>query len=473
MSNFDVLGMCLRNLIKRKLRTFLTMLGVIIGTAALVLTTSLGLATDARFARQMEDMEADLTVIQIYAGGRWTQDSDGNWQAPTYIPDLDDQAFETFNRIPGVRVATPLMRGTLYLRSGPYAMDAWNVQGVKPEALALMGYSLSDGRFLEEGDRFAAVFGSSAERNFERLGVDWMNRADRLWRERSGEEVETFVDVFNDEITFSFDYRFTWAGMEDMDIEEAFRPVSSFPLEVVGVMAPTGDTWGVDGSFFMDIETLQYLDQRRQEAERDNQQEWGWFSAIQTGPRLTYDQGFVRVYDFNQTAEVADAIEAMGFSVWYQGQWIRQQQEAMGAIQLLLQAIAAVSVFVAAISIANTMIMAVYERTREIGVMKVIGGAIWDIRRLFLLEAALIGLFGGVLGIGLSFAGSYALNNFDLGMFGELASAGGTGDVVSLITPWLCGVALVFASAIGLISGYFPARRATKLSALAAIRSEA
>jgi ABC-type antimicrobial peptide transport system permease subunit len=118
------------------------------------------------------------------------------------------------------------------------------------------------------------------------------------------------------------------------------------------------------------------------------------------------------------------------------------------------------------------MIMAIYERTREIGVMKVIGAAIRDIKRLFLLESALIGFFGGLFGVGFSLLASYLLNNADITLFNEMQYIGGEGGGISLVTPWLCGAALGFASVIGLVSGYFPARRAMKLSALSAIRTE-
>jgi ABC-type antimicrobial peptide transport system permease subunit len=108
--------------------------------------------------------------------------------------------------------------------------------------------------------------------------------------------------------------------------------------------------------------------------------------------------------------------------------------------------------------------------------MKVIGAAISDVRRLFLLESAMIGFFGGLFGVGLSLIGSYVLNNYNVPFMQPppMPDWMGMTEVVdpSLVTPWLCGAALLFAGVIGLVSGYFPARRATKLSALAAIRSE-
>jgi ABC-type antimicrobial peptide transport system permease subunit len=160
-----------------------------------------------------------------------------------------------------------------------------------------------------------------------------------------------------------------------------------------------------------------------------------------------------------QTNSLNDALETM------------QQQARM--IQAILGGIGAISLLVAALGITNTMIMSIYERTKEIGVMKVIGASIADIKKLFLLEAALIGLIGGVFGLLLSLVISYLLNHVRFSFFtviNEMFS--GTDLTISLITPWLCGMALIFAAFIGLVSGYFPARRAMRLSALAAIRAE-
>jgi len=117
--------------------------------------------------------------------------------------------------------------------------------------------------------------------------------------------------------------------------------------------------------------------------------------------------------------------------------------------------------------------MSIYERTREIGVMKVIGASLSDIRKLFLLEATIIGFSGGVFGVLLSLLISNLLNNSSLSFFSIFTAYLGedSSSVISLITPWLCGSAIFFATLIGLVSGYFPARRAMRLSAVNALNN--
>ncbi|MFA7463280.1 MAG: FtsX-like permease family protein, partial [Anaerovoracaceae bacterium] len=135
--------------------------------------------------------------------------------------------------------------------------------------------------------------------------------------------------------------------------------------------------------------------------------------------------------------------------------------------------IGAISLLVAALGIANTMIMSIYERTKEIGVMKVIGANLRDIRKMFLLEAGMIGFLGGLVGLVFSYAISLMLNTVLLPfMQSFLGSMGSNGSVVSVIPFWVSGSALLFATFIGLASGYYPAQRAMNLSALEGLKNE-
>ena len=155
---------------------------------------------------------------------------------------------------------------------------------------------------------------------------------------------------------------------------------------------------------------------------------------------------------------------------------------------MIFGGIAAVSLFVAAINIINTMTMAIYERTREIGVMKVLGCELGSIRTMFLLESSTIGFIGGLIGVAFSLLASFVLNNlstilaafgqdggFDLSglMGGGYYYMGGDGSAaISIIPPWLMLAALVFATLVGLVAGILPANKAVKISALEAIRHD-
>ena len=132
---------------------------------------------------------------------------------------------------------------------------------------------------------------------------------------------------------------------------------------------------------------------------------------------------------------------------------------------------------VAALSIANTMMMSIYERTREIGVMKVLGCKLSNIRMLFLAEAAYIGVFGGGMGLMVSFLMSYALNNVE--WIQEIVASFMSGSVMfstggastSVISPQLAWGTWLGVIAVSVLSGLYPAYRAMSLSSLAAIRN--
>ena len=488
MRNSDILTMCLRSLFKRKLRTILTMLGVVIGTVAIVVTISLGLAVDARFAQVIEGM-GDATIITIHNTEHWWF-PEGEEPATT---SLDSAAARSIEAIPGVVGVLPILEtGDIMFRSGDYVMSWTQVMGVRPQAMSALGYAVSEGRLLQDGNNLEVVFGSRAETRFQNINDD--NWSDRSWRAAMGEEVDTYVDVLNDRIVMSTSWSAIFGsealeqdvGFGDQPPQQTVRPIV---IDVVGVLEQRGDAaignWdAADEAIFMDIEMVQRL---MVEAQRQQQQDgmrgvevdeggWGRIDASANVMRdMDYNSVFVRAADINIVSDIHAEITEMGFFASYPGAWLSQTREMMATQQQMLMAVGAVSLFVAAIAIANTMVMSTYERTREIGVMKVIGASLSDIRRLFLLEAAMIGFFGGIFGVAFSYLFSYILNNHV-----QMEFMGGMmdwvmGDIdaqVSLITPWLSGMALVFTAIIGLVSGYFPARRATKLSALTAIRTE-
>jgi len=185
-------------------------------------------------------------------------------------------------------------------------------------------------------------------------------------------------------------------------------------------------------------------------------------------PYFIYEQAVVFVDDMANVTDVQQTLIDMGFQAESQMQWIEQSQQTYDVIQLVLGGIGAISLFVAAIGIANTMMMSIYERTKEIGVIKVLGCDMGNIRNMFLMESGFIGFMGGVIGLIISFTVSYVMNNY-LGI-GQIMM-GIDGDI-SRIPLWLAASAIGFAILVGMVAGFFPSLRAMRLSPLAAIRNE-
>jgi ABC-type antimicrobial peptide transport system permease subunit len=450
-----------------------------IGTASIVIMVSLGLGINEQFSKQMESY-GDATLITINNWGGYSYNNDTGEYTQTERVQLNDEAIARFEALPGVIMSTPFMQNTLYLKSGKY-MAYMSCYGIKPEALPLLGYTAAQGRMLEKNDEgtYAALFGSRSEYNFRSESGGY---EDRYWQAYMGEEVEHYVDVMNDRIRKSPNSAFLYNESDpskelDPDDLTAPKPIKPYELDVVGVMQEVRDDWMTMDYVYLDITTFKALMKEMEEANKQNNQQSGYIS-LRKDQRDTsiYDQAYIKCADLESTKTVAETIKNMGFQGNYLGEYIDQQMEFVRILQMLLAAIGGVSLFVAAIGIANTMVMSIYERTREIGVMKVIGASIRDIRWLFLLESALLGLIGGVFGLGISLILAHFVNTMDLGpILGNIGIYVPRGESVgslALITPWLCGVALAFSSLVGLVSGYFPARRATKLSALSAIRTE-
>ena len=180
-------------------------------------------------------------------------------------------------------------------------------------------------------------------------------------------------------------------------------------------------------------------------------------SDIRVTNRGRYDMRVI-VDDIENVTEVQNAIGDMGFQTTSNTEWIAQQEQQSKSQQAMLGGIGAVSLLVAAIGIANTMMMSIYERTKEIGVMKVLGCGLFDIQQLFLIEAGIIGLFGGAIGLIISVIICAVINKV-------------SGMQIAIIPPWMYPTSIAFAVLVSMGAGFAPSRRAMKLSALEAIRN--
>ena len=140
MSISDVIKMALRNLWKRKLRTFLTILGVIIGTASIVVMVSIGIGMNESFQKQVEEW-GSLQVINVYAAGSDRYYEEEEVQKDKKATEITTSTIEEFKKIPYVEAATPVMNEYICFVAGKYLTDA-SVQGIDPASMEAMGFCL-------------------------------------------------------------------------------------------------------------------------------------------------------------------------------------------------------------------------------------------------------------------------------------------------------------------------------------------
>ena len=187
-----------------------------------------------------------------------------------------------------------------------------------------------------------------------------------------------------------------------------------------------------------------------------------------------YERVIVKAVDMNDVVPIMDSIKELGYECYSPIQMLEDMQQQSAGLRQILLGIGVMAFIIAAIGIANTMYMSIYERTREIGILKVIGAKLNDIKHIFMLEAGWIGIFGGIMGVGLSFLLSFLLNKFNISIGGSVMwTPDGQQTLPSSYIPtWLVLAALVFAFMASLIAGVLPSRRAMKLSVMSALRQD-
>lgn len=187
-----------------------------------------------------------------------------------------------------------------------------------------------------------------------------------------------------------------------------------------------------------------------------------------------YSQVTVKVADTKLTLDVADQIKAMDYNAYTDQTYVQGLNSFYMILQATFGGVGAIALLVAAIGIANTMAMAILERTREIGLMKAVGTTNRDVLSVFLGEAAGIGFIGGVGGVILGWSAGQVINVLALVyMAGQSAQQGVPPASVAVVTPlWLLGFTLFFAVIIGLLSGIYPALKAATLIPINALKYE-
>lgn len=463
MKLFDMIKMTLQNLTRRKSRTILTVLGVVVGCCAIVTMMSIGFGVQNSQQIMLEGM-GDLTLIQVYSGGR--KDSK-----------LDDTAIRKFQNIANVDVAvgkTQLNNVGMTVYAGNndrYQMQWVQIVGINKDAMEKFGFQLLEGDYPKQP--FEVLAGQYTAYNLMDTmrpeGQDMISRWDYMYTY----DPNTGMMTENDPSALPDPYmklngqtlKLELYSYENFDVKKYQE------IKVTGVVKEdyNKDYATSEGLIFFttDLQALQKM----------------FYPS--SSQKMEYSEIFVKAKDISQVADIESDIKKMGYSTYSMESVRKPLEEEARKQQMMLGGLGAVSLFVAALGICNTMIMSISERTREIGVMKALGCYLGNIRTVFLLEAGFIGLIGGIIGSVLSFLISVGMNFFtnaaaqsievtDFATFWtKLTTAMDVANSPMSIVPlWLYGFAIVFSIIIGLGSGFYPANKAVHISAMEAIKRE-
>ncbi|WFR56628.1 ABC transporter permease [Anaerocolumna sp. AGMB13025] len=441
----DLIKMGLRNLSRRKARTALTVTGVIIGTISIVVMISIGIGMNTNFKSQVMELGSLTTVtVERYAN---IMDADGNY-VNTKEQRMDDSLVAQIKGLEHVKAVSPILSANVMLKSGNYesqlqlyAMDSATFSEFDFPALTAGNYPTPENNKL-------IVFGSDSLMNF--------------YNPRGRNYTTVQKDITKDKITFSFNpYQYK--------VDEKKKPFSLKIMDDYALMERSNN-WEYDYNVYMDINYFRTLYKKYVNTLKGEDKKKA-MTAIQTYERIK-----ITVDNIKNVTKVQDKIEELGFQTSSLAMYLEPMQQTSNMLQMVLGGIGAIAMLVSAINIANTMIMSIYERTKEIGIMKVLGCIIRDIKKLFLFEAGMIGLIGGIIGIIISYIGSWAINKFGQPLFKALLSSNYMYNMdnakFSVIPIWLPLLAAGFAMLVGIISGYYPANRATKISAIEAMKTD-
>ncbi len=443
MKKSDIFAMALKNLKGRRSRTKLTIIGVVIGTCAIVIMISIGAGINNMLTQEYKS-SSTATRISIYAN------TDSNADEADKMP-LNDSAVSYFKSMDHVETVLPVINMSDYvsITRGKYTYNGDSVMAVDFDTLEKLGVQVENGTLKRQSDPYTVYVGSTAVTNFA---------------DKQGNSVECeYDDNFNlvsCEIDPLKDTFYLAPAVLDAENQTASSS-ATHKLRVAGVLSGSGSS-GLDsiGSIFIDIRAAEKIIRE--------------YNAINNKPNkpVEYSEVFVYTDKIDNVKSVQSNLNAVGLSTYSNQDDQEYIKKIMTVVQVVLGAIGAVSMFVAAFGISNTMIMAVYERTKEIGVMKVIGCDISDIKTVFLCEAGLIGFIGGIIGVFISIIVSLIANAVAGAVLSSTLSDMSIRVTVSSVPLWLVVLGIGFSVLVGVISGVSPANRAVKVSALKAIHNE-
>ena len=461
----DGVRLALRNLSEAKLRTTLTVMGVAIGIASLAGMVSLGVGLqDQLVGRFLKSGMFDaITVVpraNLGRGGRGGARGErrGPFGGPLGglrgsaaasaappdqpVPPLDDAALKQIAALAHVADVYPNLRAPVNLRVDEFS-----------EFTAAVGVPMSArGEGVFQSLQYGAFFTGDGESQC----VLSLELAKRIAEADPGRLVGRTVTL-------------TIPGPA---IAAAASPEIGQTFTIVGI-AEQGFAQGLGIGAGGQADLMIPIGRARAIAALLGPEPRSLASVLTENPSDTPGRSYpsltVKVARAQDTEDVENQVKAMGFTALSLNDALQGAKRAFIILDIALSLIGSIALAVSSLGIVNTMVMSILERTREIGIMKAIGGSDADIRSIFLVEAAALGLAGGAAGVTLGWLVGRVIN-FGANVY--IQSQGGTPGNLFSLPLWLVAGAIGFSLVVSLIAGSFPAARAARLDPIQALRHD-
>ena len=408
ISPLEIVRIAWEGVTRNKVRSLLTMLGVIIGVAAVIIMIAISAGTEATIAEQIEGLGANLVFIQSSFGrGRPGQMDD----TPQLVYD-DVDLVAGISDVEGTSVEMPTAQT---IKSGSTALTDVEIVGTTPDFPSVREAPVADGRFLNATD---------------------LERKNKVAVIGSGLAVELFGDA--DPIGQSI-------------------TAGTVKLTVIGVMEPKGTVGNTDYDARMYVPITLVFDRfvPAQFARFIGDRVQVIYAQIDESAAM---DDVITQIKLKLANSKGVAVDELPFTLRTQQDIIETQGATTEAFRNLLAWVAGVSLIVGGIGIMNIMLVSVTERTREIGIRQSVGATPNDIRLQFLTEALMLSLVGGLIGVVAGVGGAYVF--------------GATSDMRTVVVPGSILLAFVSAAAIGVFFGFYPANKAAQLDPIEALRHE-
>jgi ABC-type lipoprotein release transport system permease subunit len=489
MSFLDIFSLALRNLRQAKLRATLTTMGVIVGVAVIVTMVSFGLGLQRNMLARFSALDL-FNEIQVFGQGlsnlaglaRDTgrrdegERRDGRQRAdktPSRI--LDDAGVQQISQIPGVAYVEPNVNFSGYVRSNGKVLSQ-NVGGANIPNASSRFSKFAAGKMISSPtaneavvtERFARDFGFEKPETAIGKTLELLAAPDETKKERGKEDAEEASP------------NFFGIPLDDGGLDESSSNLQTRAFTIVGVLnteikegAGQGGLRGLMPGAGVYVPLQVAHDWSRQHR--------GPMSRValalaRQGGNLTegqtegYDSAVVRVSDPVALTEVRKKITELGFSSFSIVDELDQIRTVFLIVDSVLGLLGGISLLVASFGIANTMIMSILERTREIGIMKAIGAEDREIKLIFFVEAAVIGVFGGIIGVLVAWGIDGIANRL---AYRFILKPQGAGFIDFFSLPlYLSAGAIVFALLVSIAAALYPASRAARIDPVRALRHD-